>query len=165
MRHRKLFAPLSHFPRVAALGRSAVAALPSWLLASFRKMTTPRQQRQSQQVIGTLIATGLVACLSACARATTDTQRPTQGIFVFPKKSVWQEDTDFVSMLGKRQDDNLLRISQQKAASKAAEEKAAAERVPPSMYRTAEPPLPEPDLSLPVSDVPRVAPSPSPKPN
>ena len=156
-------APLSNVRRVAELGRSAVADRPSRLLASFRKATATRHQRQSQLAIGTLIATGLVVCLSACARTTTDAQRPTQGIFAFPKKSVWQEDSDFVSTLGKRQDDNLLRIAQQKAALKAAEEKAAAERVPPSIYRTAEPPLPEPDLSLPVSDVPRVAPSPSPK--
>ena len=45
---------------------------------------------------------------------------------------------------------------------KAIEEQAAAVRVPPSMYRTTEPPLPEPDFSLPVADVPRSTPSPSP---
>ncbi len=67
-------------------------------------------------------------------------------------------------MFSKKQDANLLRLAQRRAAEKALEEQAAAERVPPSMYRTTEPPLPEPDLSLPVSDVPRPAPNASPQP-
>ena len=76
-------------------------------------------------------------------------------------------------MFRKKQDDNLLRLAQERAAAeKALERKLSSqgetrESVPRSMYRTTEPPLPEPDLSLPVPDVPRPAPgasSPTPSP-
>jgi hypothetical protein len=64
-----------------------------------------------------------------------------------------------------------VRLARQRAIEQAAKERAAAElaaaeraykrkssrarRAPPSMYRTAEPPLPEPDLSLPIQEIPR----------
>jgi hypothetical protein len=75
-------------------------------------------------------------------------------------------------MFSKKQDNNLLRLAQERAAEKALEKQLSSqresqERVPPSMYRTTEPPLPEPDLSLPVPDVPRPTPgasSPTPSP-
>ena len=54
-----------------------------------------------------------------------------------------------------------MRLAQERAAQKEIEQQAAAVRVPPSMYRTTEPPLPEPDFSLPVADVPRSTPSPA----
>ena len=88
---------------------------------------------------------------------------------LWPKK----EDS-LVSTLQKRQEANLVRLAQQRAIEQAAAERAAAElaaaeraykrkssrarRVPPSMYRTAEPPLPEPDLSLPIQEIPRSSP-------
>jgi hypothetical protein len=116
---------------------------------------------------------GLAAafCASACTKGTEANGRAIrsmEGLF-WPKK----EDA-LVSTLQKRQNANLLRLAQQRAIEQAAAERAAAElaaaeraykrkssrarRVPPSMYRTAEPPLPEPDLSLPIQDIPRSSP-------
>lgn len=71
-------------------------------------------------------------------------------------------------MLTKKQDANLVRLAQQRAAEEALDSEPGARSsrrgVPPSMYRTTEPPLPEPDLSLPVSDIPRPAPTATPPP-
>ena len=108
---------------------------------------------------------------SACIKGTQANREATssmQGLF-WPKK----EDA-LVSTLQKRQEANLVRLAQQRAIQQAAAERAAAElaaaeraykrkssrarRVPPSMYRTAEPPLPEPDLSLPIQEIPRSSP-------
>jgi hypothetical protein len=109
-------------------------------------------------------AIALAVCTGACAKATGSGTGRAQASSS-AGRSVWKEDDSFVSMFSKKQDANLLRLAQQRAAEKAREEQAAAERVPPSMYRTTEPPLPEPDLSLPVSDVPRAIPSPTPSPS
>ena len=108
---------------------------------------------------------------SACIKGTQANREATssmQGLF-WPKK----EDA-LVSTLQNRQEANLVRLAQQRAIQQAAAERAAAEfaaaeraykrkssrarRVPPSMYRTAEPPLPEPDLSLPIQEIPRSSP-------
>jgi hypothetical protein len=107
-------------------------------------------------------------CTSACTKGTQSSGQAVpaiKGLF-WPKK----EDA-LVSTLQKRQNANLMRLAQQRAMEKAAAERAAAElaaaeraykrkssrsrRVPPSMYRTTEPPLPEPDLSLPIQEIPR----------
>jgi hypothetical protein len=105
---------------------------------------------------------------SACAKDMLGNREPTASIqgFLWPKK-----EDPLVSTLQKRQEANLVRLAQQRAMEHAAAERAAAElaaaeraykrkssrarRVPPSMYRTAEPPLPEPDLSLPIQEIPR----------
>jgi hypothetical protein len=109
----------------------------------------------------TLTAIALAVCTGACAKEAGSGTGQTQANSS-PGRSVWKEDDRFVSMLGKKQDSSLLRLAQERAAQKAIEEQAAAAaRVPPSMYRTTEPPLPEPDLSLPVTDVPRSTPTPS----
>jgi hypothetical protein len=110
-----------------------------------------------------LTAVALALCAGACAKATGSGAGQAQASSS-AARSVWKEDDSFVSMFSKKQDANLLRLAQQRAAEKAREEQAAAERVPPSMYRTTEPPLPEPDLSLPVADVPRPTPTASPQP-
>jgi hypothetical protein len=157
MKRRRLLNAGANVPGVAAFRRRALRALPL-AQAILRKAA-----RFLQVVVVVVSAAAAMACLGACARATTNGE-PTQGILPSLKKSPWREDAELVSLLSKQQDASILRISEQKAAQKAAEERAAAERVPPSMYRTAEPPLPEPDLSLPVADVPRVTPAPSPKP-
>ena len=108
---------------------------------------------------------------SACTKATQGNRAAVPSIqgLLWPKK----EDA-LVSTLQKRQGANLMRLAQQRAIEQAAAERAAAElaaaeraykrkssrarRVPPSMYRTAEPPLPEPDLSLPIQEIPRSSP-------
>lgn len=110
-----------------------------------------------------LTAIALALCTGACAKPTGSGTGQAQASSS-AGRSVWKEDDSFVSMFSKKQDTNLLRLSQQRAAEKALEEQAAAERVPPSMYRTTEPPLPEPDLSLPVPDVPSPTPGASPQP-
>jgi len=110
-----------------------------------------------------LTAIAFALCTGACAKPTGSGTGQAQASSS-AGRSVWKEDDSFVSMFGKKQDTNLLRLSQQRAAEKALEEQAAAKRVPPSMYRTTEPPLPEPDLSLPVPDVPSPTPSASPQP-
>jgi hypothetical protein len=110
-------------------------------------------------------------CASACTKGTQGNREATPSIhgLLWPKK----EDA-LVSTLQKRQQANLVRLAQQRAIEQAAAERAAAElaaaerahkrkssrarRVPPSMYRTAEPPLPEPDLSLPIQEIPRSSP-------
>jgi hypothetical protein len=106
----------------------------------------------------------------ACTKGTQSNGQPARAIegLFWPKK----EDA-LVSTLQKRQDANLMRLAQQRAMEQAAAERAAAElaaaeraykkkssrarRVPPSMYRTTEPPLPEPDLSLPIQEIPRTS--------
>jgi hypothetical protein len=109
---------------------------------------------------------------SACTKGTDASRQVTRsiGTVLWPKK----EDA-LVTTLQKRQEANLVRLAQQRAMEQAAAEQAAAElaaaeraykrkksrgarKVPPSMYRTAEPPLPEPDLSLPIQEIPRSAP-------
>jgi hypothetical protein len=109
-------------------------------------------------------------CASACTKGAESNEQPARAIegLLWPKK----EDA-LVSTLQKRQNANLVRLAQQRAiqaaAERAAAELAAAERaykrkssrarrVPPSMYRTTEPPLPEPDLSLPIQEIPRSSP-------
>lgn len=111
-----------------------------------------------------MLALAVAVCVCACAKGTggnTAQAGSTPGWTLWPKK----EDS-LVSALKRKQDANLVRLAQQRAIEEAAAAEAAeAERssrsqgVPPSMYRTTEPPLPEPDLSLPVQDVPRPAPS------
>ena len=110
-------------------------------------------------------------CASACTKGTEvngQANRSIEGL-LWPKK----EDA-LVSTLQKRQNANLVRLAQQRAIEQAAAKRAAAElaaaeraykrkssrarRVPPSMYRTVEPPLPEPDFSLPIQEIPRPAP-------
>lgn len=108
-----------------------------------------------------MLALAVAVCVCACAKGTnTEQTSPAPGWTLWPKK----EDS-LVSALKKKQDASLVRLAQQRAIEEAAAaeaERASRSRgVPPSMYRTTEPPLPEPDLSLPVSDVPRAAPSPS----
>ena len=108
----------------------------------------------------------LAVCTAACAKATgnaTGDARAASSV----GRSVWKEDDSFVSTFSKKQDANLLRMAQERAAAEKAleeQEKAARKSVPPSMYQTTEPPLPEPDLSLPVQDIPRSSPGSSPKP-
>jgi hypothetical protein len=109
-------------------------------------------------------------CASACTKGTEVNGQAARSIggMLWPKK----EDA-LVSTLQKRQNANLVRLAQQRAIEQAAAQRAAelaaaeraykrksnrARRVPPSMYRTAEPPLPEPDLSLPIQDIPRSSP-------
>jgi hypothetical protein len=110
-------------------------------------------------------------CASACTKGAESNEQPARAIegLLWPKK----EDA-LVSTLQKRQNANLVRLAQQRAIQQAAAERAAAElaaaeraykrkssrarRVPPSMYRTTEPPLPEPDLSLPIQEIPRSSP-------
>ena len=118
-----------------------------------------------------LSAMALAVCIGACVKATGSGTGQVSSSAV---RSVWKgDDEKFVSMFRKKQDDNLLRLAQERAAAeKALERKLSSqgetrESVPRSMYRTTEPPLPEPDLSLPVPDVPRPAPgasSPTPSP-
>jgi len=99
--------------------------------------------------------------MSACAKATGSGAGQASSSL---GRSLWKREDSFVSMLSKKQDANLVRLAQQRAAAeKALEEQTSSQRVPPSMYRTTEPPLPEPDLSLPVPDVPRPAPNASPR--
>jgi hypothetical protein len=113
---------------------------------------------------------GLAAafCASACTKGTEVNGQAASSVegLLWPKK----EDA-LVSTLQKRQNANLVRLAQQRAIEQAAAERAAAElaaaeraykrkssrgrRVPPSMYRTVEPALPEPDLSLPIQEIPR----------
>jgi hypothetical protein len=118
-----------------------------------------------------LVLTLAAFCASACTKGGQENgqaPRSIGGLF-------WPKGEDaLVSTLQKRQDANLMRLAQQRAieqaaAKRAAAELAAAERaykrksgrargVPPSMYRTAEPPLPEPDFSLPIQEIPRSSP-------
>jgi hypothetical protein len=108
----------------------------------------------------------LVVCLGACAKATPG--KPTEGASVMGWVP-WQKKEDtLVSSLERKQDASLARLTQQRALEQAIVEAQAREaersrrsRVPPSMYRTTEPPLPEPDFSLPVQEVPRSSPTPS----
>jgi len=108
-----------------------------------------------------LVLTLAAFCASACTKGAEEI-----GGLLWPKR----EDS-LVSTLQRRQDANLVRLAQRRAIEQAAAERAAAElaaaesaykrkssrarRVPPSMYRTAEPPLPEPDFSLPIQEIPR----------
>jgi hypothetical protein len=108
-----------------------------------------------------LTTIALAFCTGACAKVTGSGTGQTQASSPVGR-SVWKGDESLVSMLSKKQDSNVLRLAQQSAAQKAIEEEAASRRVPQSMYRTTEPPLPEPDLSLPVSDVPRPTANPPP---
>jgi hypothetical protein len=112
---------------------------------------------------------GIVLCLSLVLRA-----RKEGGASPLLIGRLGQKEDNLVSTLQKKQDASLVRLAQQRALEQAMEEQALRERttkerssrrsrVPPSMYRTTEPPLPEPDLSLPVQDVPRSAPAPSPR--
>jgi len=107
-----------------------------------------------------VIAIALAVCMSACAKATGSGAGQASSSL---GRSLWKREDSFVSMLSKKQDANLLRLAQQRAAEEALEKQTPSQRVPPSMYRTTEPPLPEPDLSLPVPDVPRPAPNASPR--
>jgi hypothetical protein len=118
-----------------------------------------------------VLALAAALCAAACSKGTEDNARAPRSIegLLWPKK----EDA-LVSTLQKRQDANLVRLAQQRAVEQAAAERAAAEvaaaeraykrkssrarKVPPSMYRTTEPPLPEPDLSLPIQEIPRSSP-------
>jgi hypothetical protein len=113
-----------------------------------------------------LAGTALAICTTACTSTTGGSML--RGVVEAEKPWRGQEQT-FVSILSKKQDANVLRLAQQRASEKALEEKAAAERkkaasqrqrVPPSMFRTTEPPLPEPDFSLPITEIPRSAASP-----
>ena len=108
----------------------------------------------------------LAVCLGACAKATPE--KPAEGASII-RWAPWQKKEDaLVSSLERKQDANLARLSQQRALEQALAvqareaERSRRSRVPPSMYRTTEPPLPEPDFSLPVQEVPRSAPSPTP---
>jgi hypothetical protein len=108
----------------------------------------------------------LAFCLGACAKATPG--KPAEGASIMGW-APWQKKEDtLVSSLERKQDDSLARLTQQRALEQAVEAQAREagrprrNRVPPSMYRTTEPPLPEPDFSLPVQEVPRSAPSPTP---
>ena len=110
-------------------------------------------------------------CASACTKDTGVHGQATRSVegLLWPRK----EDA-LVSTLQKRQNASLIRLAQQRAIEQAAGERAAAElaaaeraykrkssrarKVSPSMYRTVEPPLPEPDLSLPIQEIPRSSP-------
>jgi hypothetical protein len=119
-----------------------------------------------------MIVVGIVLYLSACAKGTEGNGGQTSPLIDW---APWvKKEDNLVSTLQKKQDASLVRLAQQRALQQAMEEQALKERaikerssrrsrVPPSMYRTTEPPLPEPDLSLPVQDVPRSAPAPSPR--
>lgn len=118
-----------------------------------------------------LVLTLAAFCASACTKGGQENgqaPRSIGGLF-------WRKREDaLVSTLQKRQDANLMRLAQQRAIEQAAAKRAAAElaaaeraykrksgrarRVPPSMYRAAEPPLPEPDFSLPIQEIPRSSP-------
>ena len=106
----------------------------------------------------------LAVCIAACARATSGGVRQTAK----PFEVLWKgDDQNFISALGEKQDASLARLAQQRAteAKPAQVSPPRRESVPPSMYRTTEPPLPEPDLSLPVSEVPRSTPGATPTPS
>jgi hypothetical protein len=111
---------------------------------------------------------GVAFCACACTKGTQDNGQAARSIGGL----LWLKKEDpLVATLQKRQDANLVRLAQQRAIEQAAAEQAAAElaaaerafkrkssrsrKVPPSMYRTTEPPLPEPDLSLPIQEIPR----------
>lgn len=103
----------------------------------------------------------LAVCMAACAKATSGAQTPKP--FAALSRG---DDQTFIAGLTKRQDASLARLAQQRAAeAKPAPVSPRRESVPPSMYRTTEPPLPEPDLSLPVSEVPRSTPGAAPTPS
>jgi hypothetical protein len=103
--------------------------------------------------------------VSACAKGTTGGSG--QGSSMMDWAPWVKKEDALVSTLTKKQDANLVRLAQQRALEQAIEEQAIQKRssrsrrtrVPPSMYRTTEPPLPEPDFSLPVLEVPRTAPN------
>jgi hypothetical protein len=107
---------------------------------------------------------GVTIFVSACAKGTTG--GPGQGSSLMDWAPWVKKEDALVSTLTRRQDANLVRLAQQHALEQAIEEQAIQKRssrsrrtrVPPSMYRTTEPPLPEPDFSLPVQEVPRTAP-------
>jgi hypothetical protein len=114
------------------------------------------------------LALSIAFCACACTKQGEENGQRTPPMGWMP----WvKREEALISTLEKRQDASLVRLAQQRAIEKAAAEQAAAElaavkraqkrksglsrRVPPSMYRTTEPPLPEPDFSLPVQEVPR----------
>jgi hypothetical protein len=106
-------------------------------------------------------AIALALCASACAKGTARDG----GQVSSPMGRLWGGDEPFISTLAKEHEANLLRLAQSEAAEKAQRVSPPRRSVPPSMYRTTEPPMPEPDLSLPVTDVPRSLSTPSPKPS
>jgi hypothetical protein len=114
------------------------------------------------------LALSIAFCACACTKEGEENGQRTPSIGWMP----WlKKDDILISSLKQRQDTSLVRLAQQRAIEKAAAEQAAIElaaakrarksrsglsrRVPPSMYRTTEPPLPEPDFSLPVQELPR----------
>lgn len=108
-----------------------------------------------------MMALAVAIGVCACAKETTGDlgqASPIMGWAPWVKK----EEDSLVSSLKKKQDADLVRLARRRALEQAIEEQAIQERasrsrkvrVPPSMYRTTEPPLPEPDLTLPVQDVP-----------
>jgi hypothetical protein len=116
------------------------------------------------------MALGVAIFVSACAKGTTG---PGQGSSMMDWAPWVKKEDALVSTLTKKQDANLVRLAQQRALEQAIQEQAIEERpsrsrrarVPPSMYRTTEPPLPEPDFSLPVQEVPRTTPNASTPPS
>jgi hypothetical protein len=100
-------------------------------------------------------------CLCACAKGT-----PSGPTLAAWGRALFKKEDPFASSLTKKQDRNLVRLARQRAEQEAVDLEPGApfsrRGVPPSMYRTTEPPLPEPDLSLPVSDIPRSVPTASP---
>jgi hypothetical protein len=112
-----------------------------------------------------LTALVVVVCTGACARGTGRGISQAQGSSPFGR-AIWKgEDNTFISTLSKKQDFNLVRLARHRAAERALEKQAeSARRVPPGMSRATEPPLPEPDLSLPVPDVPGGLPNRGPAP-
>lgn len=116
-----------------------------------------------------MMALGVAVCVCACAKGTGGNAGQPSPIMGW---APWvRKEDNLVATLKKKQDANLVRLAQQRALEQAIEEQTIKERssrsrkvrVPPSMYRTTEPPLPEPDLSLPVQDVPRSAPGTNPQ--
>ena len=106
-----------------------------------------------------MMALGVAICVCACAKGTMGNLGQPSPVMGW---APWVEkDENLVSALEKKQDANLVRLAQQRALEQAIKEQASRERssrsrkirVPPSMYRTTEPPLPEPDLTLPVQDI------------
>jgi hypothetical protein len=108
-------------------------------------------------VLSLCVAIGLCACAKGSG------SKSGQALSSWGQSLFKSEDT-FVSQLKRKQDANLLRLAQQRASEEALEERSSSSGgVPSGMYRSSEPPLPEPDLSLPVSDVPRSVPSATPE--
>jgi hypothetical protein len=110
-----------------------------------------------------LAAIALALCASGCAKGPrTGAEQVSSAVGRISNR----DDQGFISSMSKKQEESLARLAEQRAAEKALREQTspARETVPPSMYRTTEPALPEPDLSLPVTDVPRSAPGTKPTP-